>query len=147
MHIAPLAGALGAEITGVDLKATREWDAIHKAFAEYAVLVVRDQMLQPADIMAIGGQFGAPCHYPFVTGMEGFPFIFEVVKEENETRNFGGAWHSDTAYLAQPPSATLLYAVETPTRGGDTLFTSTCAAYEALSDGMRRRVEGDAWIW
>ena len=59
MHIAPLAGALGAEITGVDLKATREWDAIHKAFAEYAVLVVRDQMLQPADIMAIGEQLGS----------------------------------------------------------------------------------------
>ena len=142
MKIAPLAGALGAEITGVDLLATKEWDAIHKAFADYSVLVVRDQKLQPADIMTIGGHFGAPCHYPFVTGMEGFPFIFEVVKEQNETKNFGGAWHSDTAYLAQPPLATLLYAVETPTHGGDTLFTSTYAAYDTLSDGMRRCVDG-----
>jgi len=92
--------------------------------------------------MRLGARFGEPCHYPFVTGMEGFPYIFEVVKEEDEKTNFGGAWHTDTSYLAQPPLATLLYAVETPTHGGDTLFASTRAAYEALSEGMRRVVDG-----
>ena len=61
----------------------------------------------------------------FVTGIDGYPFIFEVVKEENETVNFGGNWHSDTTYLRQPPLATLLYALETPTHGGDTLFANT----------------------
>jgi len=64
------------------------------------------------------------------------------VKAENEETNFGGNWHSDTTYLEQPPLATLLYAVETPSRGGDTLFTSTRAAYDALSEGMRRLVDG-----
>ena len=91
--------------------------------------------------MRIGGRFGEPCYYPFVTGLEGFPFIFEVVKEESETVNFGGNWHSDTAYLPQPPLATLLYALEVPKHGGDTLFTSTRAAYDALSDGMRAMVD------
>ena len=138
MQISPLAGALGAEIHGVDLKNGADWNQIHNAFLQYAVLVIRDQKLDPGDIMTVGGKFGEPCHYPFVVGMEKFPFIFEVVKEAEEKKNFGGAWHSDTAYLKQPPLATLLYAVETPSHGGDTLFANTAVAYEALSEGMRK---------
>ena len=143
MDIQPLAGALGAEIRGIDL--TRldgaGWDKVHRAFLDHAVLAIRGQKLEPADIMKVGAHFGEPCHYPFVTGMEGFPFIFEVVKAEDEKTNFGGNWHSDTTYLTQPPLATLLYAVETPSHGGDTLFASTRAAYDALSDGMRKMVD------
>jgi taurine dioxygenase len=145
MKISPLAGALGAEIQGVDLRAPEgkgSWNAIHKAFLAHSVLVFRDQQLEPADLMRVGAQFGAPCHYPFVAGKDGFPYIFEVVKEPEETRNFGGAWHSDTTYLKQPPLATLLYAVETPSHGGDTLFANTRAAYDALSPGMRKTVDG-----
>ena len=140
MQISPLAGALGAEVSGIDLRTLDEkgWKDLHRAFLQYAVLAIRGQKLEPADIMAVSGKFGEPCHYPFVTGMEGFPFIFEVVKEPQETKNFGGAWHSDTSYLKQPPLATLLYAVETPSHGGDTLFANTAAAYDALSDGMRK---------
>ena len=138
MQISPLAGALGAEIHGVDLKNGADWNQIHNAFLQYAVLVIRGQKLEPEDIMAVGGKFGEPCHYPFVVGMEEFPFIFEVVKEPEEKKNFGGAWHSDTAYLKQPPLATLLYAMETPSHGGDTLFANTAVAYEALSEGMRK---------
>jgi len=140
MQISPLAGALGAEVSGIDLRTLDEkgWKDLHHAFLQYAVLAIRGQKLEPADIMAVSGKFGEPCHYPFVTGMEGFPFIFEVVKEPQETKNFGGAWHSDTSYLKQPPLATLLYAVETPSHGGDTLFANTAAAYDALSDGMRK---------
>jgi taurine dioxygenase len=137
VDIQPLAGALGAEIRGVDLRNDAPWKALHEAFLKYSVLVIRDQQLEPDDLMQVGAQFGAPCYYPFVTGIDGYPFIFEVVKEESETVNFGGNWHSDTTYLAQPPLATLLYALETPTHGGDTLFANTQKAYEALSEGMR----------
>jgi taurine dioxygenase len=141
MIIEPLAGALGAEIRGVDLRRDPPWKAIHEAFLEHSVLVFRDQELEPADLMKVGAHWGEPCHYPFVTGLPGFPFIFEVVKEENETVNFGGNWHSDTTYLAQPPLATLLYALETPQQGGDTLFANTQKAYEGLSEGMRALVD------
>jgi taurine dioxygenase len=140
MIIEPLAGALGAEVRGIALSSLEDdnaWKAIRHAFLQYSVLAFRDQALEPADLMRVGARFGEPCFYPFVTGLEGYPYIFEVVKEENETVNFGGNWHSDTTYLAQPPLATLLYAIETPSRGGDTLFTSTYAAYDALSEGMR----------
>src|SRR5260370_10440001 len=144
MIIEPLAGALGAEVRDVSLAGLDEdaWREIHRAFLEYAVLVFRDQPLEPADLMRVGARFGEPCFYPFVTGIDGYPYIFEVVKEENETRNFGGNWHSDTAYLAQPPLATLLHAIETPAHGGDTQFASTRAAYDALSEGMRRLIDG-----
>jgi len=144
MDIQPLAGALGAEIRGVSLRTLDDagWRALHGAFLDYAVLAIRDQALEPDDLMRVGSRFGAPCFYPFVTGLEGYPYIFEVVKEEQETTNFGGNWHSDTTYLQQPPAATLLYALETPSHGGDTLFANTCAAYEALSHGMRALLDG-----
>ena len=143
MIIEPLAGALGAEVRGVNLNTLDEggWRELRDAFLKYSVLAIRDQKIEPEDLMRIGGRFGEPCHYPFVTGLKDFPFIFEVVKEESETVNFGGNWHSDTAYLSQPPLATLLYALEVPKHGGDTLFTSTRAAYDALSDGMRAMVD------
>jgi taurine dioxygenase len=144
MHIQPLAGALGAEIRGVSLKTLDEagWRQLHQAFLDHAVLAIRDQALEADDLMRVGSRFGEPCFYPFVTGIEGYPYIFEVVKEEQETTNFGGNWHSDTTYLAKPPAATLLYAVETPTHGGDTLYASTRAAYEALSEGLRDMLDG-----
>jgi taurine dioxygenase len=143
MIIEPLAGALGAEIQKVDVRRADPamWNAIHEAFLKYSVLVFRDQELEPADLMRVGARFGEPCYYPFVTGIDGYPFIFEVVKEEDETVNFGGNWHSDTTYLPQPPLATLLYALETPTHGGDTLFANTTAAYDALSEAMRALVD------
>jgi taurine dioxygenase len=142
LRIAPFAGALGAEILDVDLNALQDWGPVHDAFARYSVLVFRDQKIEPADLMKIGGRFGEPCHYPFVTGMEGFPYIFELVKAESETTVFGGSWHSDTTYLKQPPLATLLYGIEIPSHGGDTLFTSTRAAYDTLSEGMKKCVDG-----
>jgi taurine dioxygenase len=144
MQIQPLTGALGAEIRGVSLTSLDEagWREVHRAFLQYAVLVFRDQALEPADLMRVGERFGPPCHYPFVTGIEGFPYIFEVVKAEAETTNFGGNWHSDTTYLREPPLGTLLYALETPALGGDTLFSSTRAAYDALSDGLREILAG-----
>lgn len=144
MNIRPLAGALGAEIRGVSLGSLdgAGWREIHEAFLRYAVLAIRDQSLEPDDIMRIGARFGEPCFYPFVTGLEGYPYIFEVVKEERETTNFGNAWHSDTTYLQKPPLGTLLYAMEVPAYGGDTLFANTVLAYEALSEGMRRLLDG-----
>jgi taurine dioxygenase len=143
MIIEPLAGALGADVRGVNLTSLDErgWREVQEAFLKYSVLAIRDQKIQAEDLMRIGGRFGEPCHYPFVSGIEGFPFIFEVVKEESETVNFGGNWHSDTTYLEQPPLATLLYALEVPAHGGDTLFTNTEKAYEALSDGMRAMLD------
>jgi taurine dioxygenase len=80
--------------------------------------------------------------YPFIKGIEGFPEIIPVIKLEHETKNFGGIWHTDTAYLETPPMGTMLIAREVPPHGGDTLFANTYLAYETLSEGMKRMLDG-----
>ncbi len=137
--VTPIAGTLGAEVTGVDLRtmSNHDWSQVHQAFLDYKVIAIRDQELSPQDMMDVGARFGEPNHYPFVKGMDDFPFLFDVVKEPSEKRNFGGGWHSDTTYTKTPPLATLLYALETPDRGGDTLYCDMVAAYESLSDRMK----------
>jgi taurine dioxygenase len=91
--------------------------------------------------MAFARRMGKPIEYPFVKGIEGFPEIIQVMKLEHERTNFGGIWHSDTTYLEQPPMGSMLLAREVPPFGGDTLFASQYAAYEALSDGMRKLLD------
>ena len=145
MEVRPIAGALGAEIDGVNLKDRDDslmWGELRRAFLEYHVIAVRGQDLSPADLMRVGGKFGEPCYYPFAKGMEGYPYITEVIKEQHEKENFGNDWHTDTMYLDKPPRATLLYALETPAKGGDTLYVNTAAAYDALSDGMKKMIGG-----
>lgn len=137
--VTPIAGSLGAEVRGVDLRTVdnQAWAAVHQAFLDYKVVAIRGQDLAPQDMMDVGARFGEPNHYPFVKGLDGFPFLFDVIKEPEEKRNFGGGWHSDTTYTKAPPMATLLYAIETPARGGDTLYCDMVAAYEQLSPKMK----------
>jgi taurine dioxygenase len=141
MEIRRLAGALGAEIRGVDLSKDFPAPEIRKAFLEHQVVFFRDQKLDPAQFMAFARRMGKPVEYPFVKGIEGFPEVIEVKKLEHERHNFGGIWHSDTAYLQEPPMGSMLLAREIPPYGGDTEFASQYLAYEALSDGMKRMLE------
>jgi taurine dioxygenase len=92
--------------------------------------------------MAFARSMGKPIEYPFVKGIDGFPEVIEVKKLEHEKHNFGGIWHSDTAYLQEPPMGSMLLAREIPPYGGDTEFASQYLAYEALSDGMKRLLDG-----
>ena len=101
----------------------------------------RDQPLEPAAYLAFAKRIGKPVEYPFVKGIPGFPEIIEVKKLEHETVNFGGVWHSDTAYLEVPPMASMLLAREVPPQGGDTLFANMYLAYEALSPGLKNILE------
>ena len=93
-------------------------------------------------MLAVARRFGEPIEYPFLQGVDGFPEITPVVKLEDERVNFGGLWHSDTAYLEAPPMGTMLLAREVPPYGGDTLFANMYLAYETLSPGMRRLLDG-----
>lgn len=140
MQVQPLAGAIGAEITGIDLSREMPDDAIieiRRTWLQHGVIFFRDQNLPPGPFLAFARRFGDVVEYPFIKGLEGFPEIIPVLKQEHERHNFGGIWHSDTAYLERPPMATMLIAREVPPVGGDTLFASGYAAYEALSDGMK----------
>ena len=145
IEVRPIAGALGAEIGGVDLNAEvsdAAIAAIRRAWLKHCVIFFRDQALAPAQFLSFARRFGEIVEYPFIKGIEGFPEIIPVVKLEHETTNFGGIWHSDTSYLPKPPMATMLIAREVPRHGGDTMFANTYLAYETLSDGMKQMLEG-----
>jgi len=141
----PIAGAMGVEISGVDLSQPLGNDLfaqIHDAFLEHQVLVFPDQSLSVEQNKAFAQHFGPLVPYPFVKGLPDHPEVFEIRKEPDEEKNFGGGWHTDMSFEDRPPVATMLYAHETPTRGGDTLLANLYRAYETLSPAMRTFVDG-----
>ncbi len=145
LDIRPASATIGAEIHGVDLD--HDLDAatiatLRQTLLDHLVIFFRGQNLPPDRFLAFARRFGAPVEYPFVKGIEGYPEIIAVAKLEHERTNFGGVWHSDTTYLEIPPMGTMLLAREVPPVGGDTLFANMCVAYETLSDGMKRLLDG-----
>ena len=149
MDIRPLAGALGAEILGIDL--ARPVDdatlaSIRRAWLDHLVIFFRDQDLTPGQFLAFARRFGEPIEYPFVKGLDEYPEIIPVLKLAHETSNFGGIWHSDTAYLDAPPMASMLIGREVPEAGGDTEFANMYLAYETLSPALQRLLDGLAAV-
>jgi len=145
MKVSPIAGALGAVISGVDLSqgmSTALAADIRQVFLQHQVIFLRQQKLTPQQFLDFAKAMGEPIEYPFVKGLEGFPHIIEVKKLEHEKVNFGGIWHSDTTYLDAPPMGSMLLSLEVPPYGGDTMFANQCLAYEALSETMKRLLEG-----
>ncbi len=140
IEVRRIAGALGAEIGGVNAAGPLGDEAVaevRQALLDHLVIFLRGQQLAPPQLLAFASRFGRPMEYPQLKGLPECPLVTPVIKLEHERQNFGGVWHSDTTYLERPPMGSLLYAVETPPFGGDTLFASQYAAYEALSDGMK----------
>jgi taurine dioxygenase len=142
MQITPLSGALGAEVTGIDLTALSEEGlaAVRAALAGHGVLAIRDQRLTPETHKAFCRRLGDLLPVPFVKTLPDHPEIIPVVKEAEERTSevFGGTWHSDFSFLPVPPLASCLYAREVPPYGGDTAFASMTRVFEELSDGLQR---------
>ena len=139
--VAPIAGTIGAEISGVDLSTDLSDDtvaAIRRALLDHLVVFFRDQELTPGKLMAFARRFGEPVTYPFVKGLDEFPEITPILKRQEDRSNFGGLWHSDTVYQQAPPMGTILYGIEIPPYGGDTEFANQYLAYEGLSEPLRR---------
>lgn len=144
LTVKPLSGAIGAEIHGIDLRSAVSDETvarIRKIWLERSVIFFREQDLPPKDFASFARRFGEVVEYPFLKGLDDSPEVIEVAKLEHERINFGGLWHTDTAYLERPPMGTMLVAREVPPFGGDTLFAISYAAYETLSDGMKRLLD------
>ena len=140
MEIRPISGALGAEIFGVDLAAgvnDETFDRIRGAFLDHRVIVVRDQNLTPEQHLAAARRFGKINVNRFFTPVDGHPEVAEVRKEPDQKRNIGSKWHTDHSYDDVPALGSMIYALEVPPAGGDTLFANMSLAYETLSDGMK----------
>ena len=140
MRIRQIAGALGAELLDIDLSSrltTIQIREIRQALLDHCVIFFRDQTITPDQQIAFARAFGEVVEYPMIKPLPNHPEIIPVVKEADEKVNFGGLWHTDTAYLAQPPLGSILLAKEVPPFGGDTLFANGYLAYEALSKGLK----------
>jgi alpha-ketoglutarate-dependent taurine dioxygenase len=120
----PVTGALGAELNGVDL-ATQNDDALfeelHVALMRHLVIILRNQRLNAGRLVEIGRQFGKLHRNPFVKGLDAHPEIMPIRAEENQEKQFTGLWHSDIGWDVNPSMGSLLYAIEVPDSGGDTL--------------------------
>ena len=144
-EVRPIAGALGAELHGVDLAQDLADDVIgeiRQAWLDHLVVFFRDQRITPAQQLAFARRIGEPIAYPQLNGLADYPMITPVVKLETERNNFGGVWHSDTTYLQVPPMASMLYALELPPVGGDTEFANQYLAYDTLSPALQTMLQG-----
>jgi len=144
LSLTPVNGALGAEIRDVDLRiplAPELITEIRRALVRHKVIVFREQILSPKDLVELGSEFGSLHQNPFVKGLDGHPEIIEIRSEENHEKQFTGLWHSDISWAHTPSMGSLLYAVELPECGGDTLFANMAQAFATLSPGMQQLLE------
>ena len=142
--VRPVSAAVGAEILGIDLADSlpdATIDAIRHALFQHGVIFFRDQKLTPEEHVAFAQRFGAINVNRFFKTVDGYPMIAEVRKEPDQVGNIGGGWHTDHSYDQAPAMGSILYARDVPETGGDTLFASMYAAYDALSDGLKRTLE------
>jgi taurine dioxygenase len=146
LEITPIFGALGAEIRGVNLAedlADEVIQDIRQALLDHLVIFFRDQELTPEKHIRFSKKFGLLDEHDFVKGLPEHPEILRLVREADETGpHFGGTWHSDVTYQEAPSLGSLLYALDVPPFGGDTLFANQFMAYEYLSSGMKDLLDG-----
>jgi taurine dioxygenase len=143
-------GPVGAVITGVDLSKPLSAQALAEitaAWHKHHVVFFHDQELTPTEQANFAANFGELDVYPFMNAVESNPHVIPIIKEVDAEMNFGGAWHTDTSYVEKPPKATLLYAVEVPDVGGDTLFADATQAFHDLSDGLKATLERESGIY
>ena len=143
LEAVPFGGALGAEIRGVDLTKpiTKEIFAdIHQAWLDHQVICFRNQDITPEQHIRFAKKVGGIHIHPFMTPMKDYPEILEVIKLENDDRNFGNLWHTDQSFMPSPAKGTMLFARDVPPYGGDTQYSNMYLAYEALSSGMKELI-------
>ena len=143
MQISPASEAVGAVVEGVDVRALSDaqFAEIRRAFFDHGALFFRDQTLTPEEHIAFARRWGAIDFNRFFKRREGYPEIAEVLKEPDQQLNIGGGWHTDHSYDEAPAMGSILYALEIPPSGGDTLFAGMAAAYAALDDAMKERIK------
>lgn len=136
---------VGAFVHGADLRkplAAADREALFDGIGRYGVLFFRDLDLSPEQHIALAQQLGEIDVNRFFEHVEGYPTIAQVRKEADQKSNIGSGWHTDHSYDIAPALGSILYAREVPPLGGDTVFASMYAAYDALSDGLKRTLEG-----
>jgi len=144
LKVTPGGGSAGAYVTGIDV-ATADAEAvagITKALNDHLVVALPDQKLTLEDMERFTDALGGKDVTPYVVPIEGHPFVIRILKEPHEKVNFANAWHTDLSYLEAPPRFTVLYCLETPDHGGDTIWANQYLALDTLSPGLRDSLMG-----
>ena len=145
LEIEPAAGALGADVRGIDL--TGEYDdealaALRQSIVDHLVVFLPDQPMSLDDLERLTDRLGGRDVTPFVRPLDDRPYVIRVIKEPDDELNFANAWHTDLSYLPAPPAFTLLHAWDVPDHGGDTLWSNQYLAFDTLSDGLKHTLRG-----
>ncbi|QXC62362.1 TauD/TfdA family dioxygenase [Aquihabitans sp. G128] len=139
-------GPFGAVVRGLDLREAPDGalaEQLREAWLEHQVLVFPDQELDLEQLEAVAEAFGPIGEDPFFRPIPGQPHVVALTREADETTPlFADVWHSDWSFLPTPPAGTLLYGVDIPPVGGDTLYADQHGAYESLPPDLRERIEG-----
>ena len=143
VKITPLTGSIGARVDGIEISrlSVSQFADIHRAFLAHGVLVFRGQSISIAEHVAFAKRWGEIGITPMATYIEGYEGVLQLSnrgKAQSVTEN----WHYDSTFLACPPALTLLAARDMPAAGGDTMWSNQYLAYETLSEGMKRLLEG-----
>ena len=143
IEVRKMTGGCGAEVLGVNLAklSNSDMEAVGQAYVDHGVIFFRDQSITPDEHIAFARRWGDVVINKFFTPTEN-PEIAEVRKEKEQTTNIGGGWHTDHSYDIDPAMGSILVARNVPDEGGDTLFASMYAAYDALSPGLKKTLEG-----
>ena len=140
--ITPQSGALGAIVRGIDLAECRTQDiaGLAEILDRYQVIYLPDQSLDRFQLRDLGQYFGPPFLHPVVdNGFDDCPEVLELLREPEDETMFGGeSWHADVTWIRPSGYVSILHGLELPETGGDTAFASTQAAFNALSDGLKK---------
>jgi len=145
IQLKALTPVIGAEVQGFDVSANLDadgFDQIHQALMTHQVLFFRDQQMTLAQQKAFARHFGDLHIHPGIPGPEGHPEVIAIHADATSTHIAGEEWHSDVSCDDAPPMGSLLHMQTVPQAGGDTLFASMYAAYDALSAPMQQMLGG-----
>jgi len=143
MEVKLLSGALGAEITGVDLKDTSDenFKKINDLLLEHKVIFFRNQPITNEEQIALAEKFGPLETHAYVKGLDEHPEIVRIIKGEEEKNQWGENWHSDVSYNEKPTKAVILKSLKIPPVGGDTCFSNMELAWETLDEKIKEKIK------
>jgi taurine dioxygenase len=143
MEIKLLSGALGAEVSGINLKdsSVENWNKINTLLLEHKALFFRDQSITSEEQINLAELFGPLERHIYVKGREKYPEILRIIKEPDEKRQWGETWHTDVSYNPKPTKVIILKSLKVPPVGGDTMFSNMEIAYETLDNKIKNKIK------
>ena len=144
MQVKLLSGALGAEISGVNLQDTsdKNFDVINNLLLEHKVIFFRNQNITEEEQLKLASHFGPIERHAYVKGLDQYPEIVRIIKKPNEKNQWGENWHSDVSYNLKPTKAVILKSIKIPPVGGDTMFANMELAWETLDEKIKDKIKG-----